>query len=160
MQMALGARTFIGFGSFPSLGVPPFSTQKPQPTTHNFNPASNMASIAASPTLAPHQPTPSSSRRTSVDTRTSSPARAPTSISSQGGQPRRNRAALRDYYGIKSTTPSDASGIVHSQDEGQGVKESELDKDGFDAEAYVRGLLGKEGLEGVLKEEGGLINRT
>lgn len=37
-------------------------------------------------------------------------------------------------------------------------KESELDGEGFDAEAYVRGVLGREGLEGVLRVEGGLVN--
>ena len=29
---------------------------------------------------------------------------------------------------------------------------------GFDAEAYVREVLGREGLEGVLRIEGGLVN--
>ncbi len=38
------------------------------------------------------------------------------------------------------------------------MKESELDAEGFDAEAYVRGVLAGQGLEGVLKVEGGLIN--
>jgi len=38
------------------------------------------------------------------------------------------------------------------------VKESELDAEGFDAEAYVRGVLAGQGLESVLKVEGGLIN--
>lgn len=38
------------------------------------------------------------------------------------------------------------------------MEESELDAEGFDAEAYVRGVLAGQGLEGVLKVEGGLIN--
>lgn len=38
------------------------------------------------------------------------------------------------------------------------VKESELDIEGFDAEAYVKGVLAGQGLEGVLRVEGGLIN--
>lgn len=38
------------------------------------------------------------------------------------------------------------------------VKASELDGDGFDAEAYVRRILAGQGLEGVLRVEGGLIN--
>jgi len=37
------------------------------------------------------------------------------------------------------------------------VKEGEMDKEGFDAEAYVKGVLGREGLEGVLRIEGALV---
>ncbi len=38
------------------------------------------------------------------------------------------------------------------------MKHSELDREGFDAESYVQGLLEREGLDGVLKVEGGLVN--
>ena len=40
------------------------------------------------------------------------------------------------------------------------MKDSELDKDGFDAEAYVKGVLEKESLNGVLKVEEQLIDGT
>lgn len=36
----------------------------------------------------------------------------------------------------------------------------ELDAEGFDAEEYVRQVLSKEDLEGVLRIEAGLINGT
>lgn len=38
------------------------------------------------------------------------------------------------------------------------MRESELDEEGFDAQGYVRGVLAREGLEGVLRIEAGLIN--
>ena len=38
------------------------------------------------------------------------------------------------------------------------MKESELDKEGFNAEAYVNGLLERESLSGVLKVEEELID--
>ncbi|KAL9044445.1 MAG: hypothetical protein Q9214_002417, partial [Letrouitia sp. 1 TL-2023] len=93
------------------------------------------------------------SRRTSLDTpfprsRGNSPALGPPQ--------RRNKAALRDYYGLKGAAPADASdGSQHEEAE---VRISELDAEGFDAEAYVKGLLAREGLAGLLKIEGGLIN--
>lgn len=38
------------------------------------------------------------------------------------------------------------------------VPESELDAEGFDAEGYVKGILAKEGLEGLLRVERMLVN--
>lgn len=58
----------------------------------------------------------------------------------------------------------DASSGVQQQQQheetagGGGVRESELDADGFDAEGYVRVILARESLEGLLRIEGGLIN--
>ncbi|MCJ1475204.1 hypothetical protein MMC13_003864 [Lambiella insularis] len=97
-------------------------------------------------------PTPTSSRRTSTDTvprsHDTSPARLP--------HRRGNRAALRDYYGLRNAASAEeTSGVQHEDAE---VKESELDQEGFDAEGYVRKVLRKENLEGVLKIEGGLVN--
>ncbi len=40
------------------------------------------------------------------------------------------------------------------------MKDSELDREGFDAEGYVRGLLGREGIAGLLGVEGGLVGGT
>ncbi|EMD00146.1 hypothetical protein BAUCODRAFT_366359 [Baudoinia panamericana UAMH 10762] len=98
-----------------------------------------------------------SSRRTSTstdaDTRSSSTSRLPASANNNL---RRNRAALRDYYGLKNAAPADArdtpSPVIHEV-----PPESELDKPGFDADAYVQSLLSREGLEGVLKVEAGLV---
>lgn len=56
--------------------------------------------------------------------------------------------------------PVDASnGTQHAAAEEAGgeVKESELDREGFDAEGYVRGVLGREGMAGLLGVEGGLV---
>ncbi|MCJ1358124.1 MAG: hypothetical protein MMC33_008122 [Icmadophila ericetorum] len=122
-------------------------------------------------------PSATSSRRTSTETITrSSQAGSPSRNSSvpplQPQQRRTNRAALRDYYGLKaasSAAPTAAAtaaaagdgsvkvGKEHGAD-GEEVKESELDRDGFDAEAYVKEVLGREGLEGLMAIEGGLIN--
>jgi len=41
---------------------------------------------------------------------------------------------------------------------GEGEEQDEIDRDGFDADGYVKGLLEKEGLKGLLKVENGLIN--
>ncbi|MCJ1480829.1 hypothetical protein MMC06_000984 [Schaereria dolodes] len=105
----------------------------------------------------PSLPSPSLSRRTSTSTsRASSPARHANSPPQQ----RRNRAALRDYYGLKAAvapTPADASSGLQHQHEDTEIKDSELDREGFDPEAYVKGVLGREGLEGILRVEGGLI---
>lgn len=74
----------------------------------------------------------------------------------------RNRAALRDYYRLKQTNNSKTA---PPQDDpatrggwGTGSPASELDAEGFDAEEYVRQVLSKEDLEGVLKIEAGLIH--
>ena len=100
-----------------------------------------------------------SSRRTSLDTSTRSQSRqSSTSREPPASQPqqRRNRAALRDYYGIKNAAPPEATSGLQYEDLDH--KESELDREGFDAEAYVKDLLSREGLEGIIKVEAGLIN--
>ena len=113
-------------------------------------------------TASPHQ-TPLSSTRTSLDT---------TSISIPSPRPapqaRRNRAALRDYYGLKNV-PADSSRQsslnnvltagkeAGTPQEDVEVKHSELDEEGFDPGAYVKGVLARENLEGVLKVEAQLV---
>ena len=124
-----------------------------------------MATVSSPrPSLTSYPPSTSadSSRRTSVDTSTRSQSRQsstsqdPIPASQLQPQQRRNRAALRDYYGIKNAAPPEAtSGLQH---EDLDNKESELDRKGFDAEAYVKDLLAREGLEGLIKVEAGLIN--
>ncbi|KAG8529358.1 uncharacterized protein KY384_005994 [Bacidia gigantensis] len=85
--------------------------------------------------------------------RTQSPAPQP--------RARANRSALRDYYGLKSTAkPAESSELSPKLlNEGfhGGVKHSELDEEGFDAEAYVRKLVATKHLEEVLRIEGDLI---
>ncbi|TKA69546.1 hypothetical protein B0A55_06557 [Friedmanniomyces simplex] len=95
-----------------------------------------------------------SSRRTSTSTdagRSPSTSRAPASAASSL---RRNRIALRDYYGIKNAGSAD----VPPTPTLDSVQESELDRLDFDAHAYVQSLLAKEGLEGVLRVEAGLVS--
>ncbi|KAL8747419.1 MAG: hypothetical protein Q9184_007604 [Pyrenodesmia sp. 2 TL-2023] len=103
---------------------------------------------------------PPPSRRSSLDTITRSQATSPARPA------RRNKTALRDYYNLKATTtttaPADANTInaqqqQQQQREEQEVPQSELDAPGFDAEAYVRGVLERESLQGLLRIESGLI---
>ncbi|MCJ1422527.1 hypothetical protein MMC29_000407 [Sticta canariensis] len=95
--------------------------------------------------------TPSSSRRTSLD-----PPSGPQAPSPQVDPPRRNRTALRDYYGLKAAVSADV--INGAQQQETVVRDSELDAEGFDSEGYVREVLAREGLEGVLRIEAGLVN--
>lgn len=108
--------------------------------------------------------TPTSSARPSLDlprSTTSSPSLASGSIPPIGK--RNNRAALREYYNLRknpastSATPplleitdtdsvGDAAETSYSE-----VPLSEIDADGFDAEAYVRLGLKNSSLEELLK---------
>lgn len=97
----------------------------------------------------------SSSRRPSLDTLTRSQATSP------ARHPRRNKTALRDYYNLKAAAPVDASNGQQREEPDTTLpetKSSELDAPGFDAEAYVRDVLSRESLQGLLKIESGLIN--
>jgi len=101
---------------------------------------------------------PASSSRTSLDL----PASASNSIS-RATTTRRNRAALRDYYNIKASeapgSAVDAQSLASPRAanlDSQTVL-SDLDREGFDAGTYVRKLLEREGLEGVLKIENELV---
>ncbi|WPG97973.1 Hypothetical protein R9X50_00075600 [Acrodontium crateriforme] len=105
---------------------------------------------------SPRQSLTISSRRTSTSTDRSASATRPIPAP---GTTRRNRAALRDYYNLKvaaSTDGGDASTAPGLDAE----QESELDQSSFDPEAYVKSLLAREGLEGVLKVEAGLISEV
>jgi vacuolar protein sorting-associated protein 51 len=95
-----------------------------------------------------------SSTRTSLDqpnTRPSQPAARRT---------RADRAALRDYYGLKSADNGDGSGSKEDSTPTftkEEIEVSELDKEGFDAVQYVKDVSAKEGLQSILKIEAGLI---
>ena len=103
-------------------------------------------------------PRPSSSIRSPSSTRTSFEAttRPPTNT-------RRNRVALRDYYGLKTAKENEAKISEESAGTELGPEEdetlTELDATNFDADAYVNNLLAKEGLKGVLRVEADLVSR-
>lgn len=110
------------------------------------------APLSPSPRQSLSIRSPISSSRTSLDQ--SNPARPTTT--------RRNRAALRDYYNLKpSAVAEDGPKSVASPSNDRPNHENnildEVDREGFDAGAYVRGILEREGLEGVLKVENGLV---
>jgi vacuolar protein sorting-associated protein 51 len=110
-------------------------------------------------TIASPRPSVSlSSRRdsgsTDNTTRSASTSRPPAGAA---GSLRRNRAALRDYYGLKNAAPADARDTPPTPTP-EPEKESELDKPGFNAESYVRSLLAQEGLEGVLRVEASVVS--
>ena len=95
-----------------------------------------------------------SSRRTST---TSTDGTAGQSATADRASLRRNRAALRDYYGLKSTgtpDPQDTPSLASFESE----RESELDKPDFNPSTYVSSLLAKEKIDGVLKVEAGLVS--
>ncbi|KAI9820885.1 MAG: hypothetical protein M1832_003518 [Thelocarpon impressellum] len=125
-----------------------------------------MSTSAATPPLGSGHlslsSTPTTSQRPSLDSpslsATPSPSRLPPTPGSSAGPPRpRNRAALRDYYNLRAQAgESTAEGSADGG--GDEVEASELDRPGFDAEGYVRTLLEREGLEGVLRVEGRLVN--
>ena len=110
--------------------------------------------------------TPTSSSRPSLDL---DPSSSPNlSSSSTNPQPKRARAALREYYNLKKPTPSqipeDASetSSIHSYAFSD-VEQSEVDKENFDAEAYVKRVLREKDLKellvlyaGILREIGAL----
>lgn len=66
---------------------------------------------------------------------------------------RQHRAALRDYYNLKTAVPNDATPTSEPD-----APSSELDTSDFDADAYVKSVLAGHGLEGVLRVEAGLVN--
>ncbi|KAL8720109.1 MAG: hypothetical protein Q9225_002985 [Loekoesia sp. 1 TL-2023] len=112
-------------------------------------------STIASPRQSTTSLSPDPSRRPSLDTLTRSQATSPARPA------RRNKTALRDYYGLKAAAPADASNGQQRQEpdtQQPEIKQSELDAQGFDAEAYVRDVLARESLQGLLNIESGLIN--
>lgn len=99
-----------------------------------------------------------SSRRTSTSTdRSVSATRQPAGPGPATGNLRRNRAALRDYYNLKAGSTDDSKDAPPTPTLDPEI-ESELDKEGFDPEQYVKDVLAKEGLEGVMRVEAGLVS--
>ncbi|KAL9587647.1 MAG: hypothetical protein Q9212_000101 [Teloschistes hypoglaucus] len=113
-------------------------------------------STIASPRLSTTSISTDTSRRVSLESQTRSQATSPARPA------RRNKAALRDYYGLK-TAAAAAPADTHSRSQqpsppAHEITQSELDVPGFDAEAYVRDLLARQSLQGLLKVESGLVN--
>ena len=109
------------------------------------HPYFNMSTIAS--------PRESSSLRSPSSTRTS------LEIPGRGTAPRRNRSALRDYYGLKKDAPIEGSDASHEQGQlREEIEVSELDKENFDAAAFVKDTLANKGSEGVLRVEAGLVS--
>ena len=77
---------------------------------------------------------------------------------------RRNRAALREFYGLKNAakeTDATISEELEHSDLGPEEDETlaELDAADFNSGAFVDSLLANEGLKGVLKVEADLVSR-
>lgn len=97
-----------------------------------------------------------SSRRTSTSTDTN--VRSESSSRQPGAAPqRRNRAALREFYGLKNESKNESANSADTLSLDDTTPVSELDKEGFDADGYVQDILQREGLEGVLKVEASLL---
>ncbi|KAF1839688.1 hypothetical protein BDW02DRAFT_539101 [Decorospora gaudefroyi] len=94
--------------------------------------------------------------RTSIDS--SSSHRAPPPA-------RRNRAALREFYGLKASKDAAADAKIPEPftTTGLGPEEdetlTELDAADFNADAFVETLLARESLKGVLKVEADLVSQ-
>ncbi|PQE13352.1 vps51 vps67 protein [Rutstroemia sp. NJR-2017a BVV2] len=100
----------------------------------------------------PRLATPTTSARPSLDYPRSaepSPNRGPSAAI-----PRRNRAALREYYNLKKSQEAptdDGASEVSSIHYDTEVQESEMDKEGFDGEKYVKDVLEKQTLGELLR---------
>ncbi|KAI1424167.1 Vps51/Vps67-domain-containing protein [Xylaria sp. FL1777] len=107
--------------------------------------------------------TPTSSTRPSLDS-TRSPVSSPNpngSLSASNANPRRNRAALREYYNLRkgasaeTATPpqvevTDPTGGTGTHEHSE-VPPSEMDKEGFDADSFVRRALAENGMQDLLR---------
>ncbi|KAK4611799.1 Vacuolar protein sorting-associated protein 51 [Fulvia fulva] len=116
-------------------------------------------STIASPRASPRPSLSLSSRRgsasTDVTVTSASSKLAPPAV--ERGSLRRNRTALRDYYNLQTNASSTsiAENATPTLDPDQ---DSELDKLNFSPDEYVQSLLAREGLEGVLRVEAGLVS--
>ncbi|KAF2433872.1 hypothetical protein EJ08DRAFT_657991 [Tothia fuscella] len=98
------------------------------------------------------------SSRTSLDQPQSSQSSIRGNQITNPANPRRNRAALRDYYNLKAAAA--AGEQPPSQHDEHASPLAELDRPGFEAGAYVRSLLEREGLEGLLRLENELVSEV
>ncbi|KAF1843882.1 uncharacterized protein K460DRAFT_291044 [Cucurbitaria berberidis CBS 394.84] len=104
------------------------------------------------------------SPRASISVRSASSTRASLDSAARPPNARRNRTALREFYGIKNA-PKDGDAKISEESARTelGPEEdetlTELDAADFNAEAFVDSLLAKEGLKGVLKVEADLVSQ-
>ena len=112
----------------------------------------------------PQISTPTSSSRPSLDLPTRSTDASPSRTPLQA-PPKRNRAALREYYNLQSSpNPStsspkiadDASSISSLHDDSS-VLDSELDAPNFSAENYVKSVLENQSLGELLRTYNGIL---
>jgi hypothetical protein len=111
----------------------------------------------------PQISTPTSSSRPSFDSphggrsSSASPNRGPSAAAAP--QPaRRNRAALREYYNLKQAQADDA-GSEYSINDSE-VQESEMDRENFDGEGFVKHALEGQNLEELLKTYNSVLTGT
>jgi hypothetical protein len=103
-------------------------------------------------------PTPTSSSRTSLENPRSadpSPNRAATAP-----QPRRNRAALREYYNLKNVPEEqqgDGASEASSIHDFSEVQEGEMDRADFDAATYTKHVLETQSLGELLHTYNGVL---
>jgi hypothetical protein len=129
--------------------------------------ASPRSASVASTRRIPSLVTPTTSARPSFD----SPNRdvRSTSVSPNRGPgvpgQRRNRVALREFYGLKaqeggigSATLGEKGGIGEGNDDVSEVGESEMDEEGFDGNEYVKRVLVGQSLEELLRTYNGLLS--
>ncbi|KAI1121842.1 Vps51/Vps67-domain-containing protein [Nemania abortiva] len=107
--------------------------------------------------------TPTSSTRPSLES-ARSPVSSPNpngTLSAPNANPRRNRAALREYYNIRkgaaagTATPpqvevTDPTGETGHHEHSE-VPPSEMDKEGFDADVFVKKALAENNMQGLLR---------
>ncbi|KAI8949139.1 Vps51/Vps67-domain-containing protein [Xylaria longipes] len=107
--------------------------------------------------------TPTSSTRPSLDS-ARSPVSSPNpngSLSAPNANPRRNRAALREYYNIRkgagagTATPpqvevTDPAGETGPHEHSE-VPPSQMDKDDFNADTFVKKALAENGMQDLLR---------
>lgn len=93
----------------------------------------------------------SSSRRVSLDV----PGH-PQSLTPTSPKPRRNRSALRQFYGLQQDAVAEEGPGKGSEPVEE--KLGEIDRDGFEAEAYVEKLVSTAELKELLRKENELVN--
>ena len=100
--------------------------------------------------------TPTSSGRPSLEmSRSANSSPNPGTAAAFPQIPKRNRAALREYYNIRSKAATANTPAVEVTDldqyETSEVPQGVMDKDGFDPEVFVKKALAENGMEELLR---------
>ncbi|KAL1303985.1 hypothetical protein AAFC00_000430 [Neodothiora populina] len=118
-------------------------------------------------TIASPRPSINLSRRTSTSSAATTTARSPSVTRTPYPPPpapsttRRNRAALREFYGLKEQERDKAAAAFAAENgvvADDKLPESEIDNPGFDADKFVKDIMDKEGLEGIMRTEAELVS--